>query len=82
MSCLVHSGASTPQLYSRIPIEMPTATNKKFLAMQIYFAFISSLRSWNTVMMSDFQLLLKNILALRIMKENVAEMTQEHSAVR
>lgn len=50
--------------------------------MQIYFAFISSLRSWNTVMMSDFQLLLKNILALRIMKENVAEMTQEHSAVR
>lgn len=28
-----------PQLYSQIPIEVPTATNKKFPAMQICFAF-------------------------------------------
>lgn len=49
--------------------------------MQICFAFISCLGSWNIVM-SDFQLLLKNMLAFRITKENVTEMTQEHSAVR
>lgn len=49
--------------------------------MQICFAFISRLGSWNIVM-SDFQLLLKNMLAFRITKENVTEMTQEHSAVR
>lgn len=71
----------SPQPYSPIPTEMPTATNKKFLAMQICFAFISCLGSWNIVM-SDFQLLLKNMLAFRITKENVTEMTQEHSAVR
>lgn len=33
-------------------------------------------------MVSDFQLLLKNILAVQITKENVTEMSQDHSALR
>lgn len=33
-------------------------------------------------MVSDFQLLLKNILAVQITKENVTEMSQDHSVLR
>lgn len=82
MSCLVHSGVFSPSFIPKFLQKCLQQQIRSFQPWKSVLHLVSSLYSWNTVTVSDFQLLLKNILAVRITKKIVTEMNPEHSAVR